>query len=81
MSLFGISVFCSLCFDGEMMCIYFAGYGLGRAWIEGLRTDSLMIPGTGLAVSQVLSIAMIAVSVSALVFFHKKKKGEREGNQ
>ena len=68
-------------FDGEMMCIYFAGYGLGRAWIEGLRTASLMIPGTGLAVSQVLSIAMIAVSVSALVFFHKKKKGEREGNQ
>ena len=68
-------------FDGEMMCIYFVGYGLGRAWIEGLRTDSLLIPGTGLAVSQVLSIAMIVVSVAALVFFHKRENEEREGNQ
>ena len=64
-----------------MMCIYFVGYGLGRAWIEGLRTDSLLIPGTGLAVSQVLSIAMIVVSVAALVFFHKRENEEREGNQ
>lgn len=68
-------------FDGEMMCIYFVGYGLGRAWIEGLRTDSLLIPGTGLAVSQVLSIAMIVVSVAALVFFRKRENEEREGNQ
>lgn len=32
-------------FTGEMLCIYLAGYGIGRAWIEGLRTDSLLIPG------------------------------------
>lgn len=68
-------------FDGEMMCIYFAGYGLGRAWIEGLRTDSLLIPGTGLAVSQMLSIAMAVVSVTILVFAHKKMSKGREGNE
>lgn len=61
-------------FDGEMILIYFAGYGLGRTWIEGLRTDSLMIPGTGLAVSQVLSIVVTVISVILLVFFHKTKK-------
>lgn len=61
-------------FDGEMILIYFAGYGLGRTWIEGLRTDSLMIPGTGLAVSQVLSIVVTVISVVLLVFFHKKKE-------
>lgn len=61
-------------FDGEMILIYFAGYGLGRTWIEGLRTDSLMIPGTGLAVSQVLSIVVTVISVVLLVFFHTKKK-------
>ena len=38
-------------FDGEMLWIYLLGYGLGRAWIEGLRTDQLLIPGTGMAVS------------------------------
>ena len=27
-------------FDGEMLWIYLVGYGLGRFWIEGLRTDS-----------------------------------------
>ena len=33
-------------FDGEMLWIYFLGYGLGRVWIEGLRTDQLKVPGT-----------------------------------
>jgi len=42
-------------FDGEIACLYLLGYGIGRFWIEGIRTDRLLIPGTGLAVSQVLS--------------------------
>ena len=29
-------------FDGELLLLYFIGYGLGRAWIEGLRTDQLL---------------------------------------
>ena len=42
-------------FDGEIFLIYLIGYGIGRVWIEGLRTDQLQIGATGIAVSQVLS--------------------------
>ena len=34
-------------FTGEVFLMYIAGYGLGRFWIEGLRTDQLLIPGIG----------------------------------
>lgn len=67
-------------FDGEMMLIYFTGYGIGRTWIEGLRTDSLLIPGTGLAVSQMLSIALAVVSLAVLVCRRQRSVGERKGN-
>ena len=43
-------------FDGQLFWSYVAWYGLGRAWIEGLRTDSLYFFSTGLRVSQVLAI-------------------------
>ena len=33
-------------FEGEVFLLYLAGYGAGRFWIEGLRTDQLWIPGT-----------------------------------
>ncbi len=52
-------------FDGEVFLLYVAWYGLGRAWIEGLRTDSLYLFGTGLRVSQVLA----AVSCLAALGF------------
>ncbi len=42
-------------FDGEFFLLYLAWYGLGRAWIEGLRSDSLYLGGTGLRVSQLLA--------------------------
>ena len=45
-----------------------AWYGLGRAWIEGLRTDSLYFFSTGLRVSQVLAIAICVVATAVLVF-------------
>lgn len=47
-------------FDGEIFLMYLVGYGIGRTWIEGLRTDQLQIGSTGIAVSQVLS-ALLAV--------------------
>ena len=67
-------------FDGEMLLIYFLGYGIGRAWIEGLRTDSLLVPGTGLAVSQLLSIVLAAVSLAILFYRHRQEAKKREGN-
>ncbi len=59
-------------FDGEMLWIYLLGYGLGRCWIEGLRTDQLILFGTGIAVSQALSLVLVLTAAVMLVF-HKKK--------
>lgn len=50
-------------FDGEVFCFYLIGYGLGRAWIEGLRTDQLVLGS--FAVSQVLSVILV---ISAAIF-------------
>lgn len=54
-------------YDGQVAALYFLWYGLGRAWIEGLRTDSLYIPGTPLRVSQLLSLALAAVMLALLL--------------
>ena len=50
-------------FDGELTLLYTAWYGAGRAVIEGLRTDSLMIPGTSLRASQVLALVLVIAAV------------------
>ena len=59
-------------FDGELLLMYLFGYGVGRFWIEGLRTDQLLIPGTDIAVSQVL--ALVLVVVSAVLIWKMSKK-------
>ena len=51
----------------------FGWYGLGRMWIEGLRTDSLMIFGDTIRVSQLLAILIFVAAVAALIFFFIKK--------
>lgn len=56
-------------FDGEVTLLYVAWYGLGRAMIEGLRTDSLYIPGTAVRVSQLLAALSAIVAVVLLVLF------------
>ena len=66
-------------FTGEMLCIYLAGYGIGRTWIEGLRTDSLLIPGTGIAVSQALSVVLATVSLVVLIYHRRKAFAQRKG--
>ncbi len=54
-------------YDGQAALLYFLWYGLGRAWIEGLRTDSLYIGSTGIRVSQALSLVLAAVSLCILI--------------
>ena len=49
-------------YDGQIALGYVVWYGLGRAFIEGLRTDSLYIPGTALRVSQVLAAGYALLS-------------------
>ena len=52
-------------FDGEVCLLYLAGYGLGRFIIEGIRTDTLFLPGTAIPVSQVLSLVIVVFAVAA----------------
>lgn len=59
-------------FKGEVFLVYAAGYGLGRAWIEGLRTDQLIISGTGIPVSQALSVVLVILSVFMIIYKRKK---------
>ncbi len=57
-------------FSGQLLATYFIGYGLGRFWIEGLRTDSLYL-FPGFRVSQAVSLALIAAGI-VMIIFHKK---------
>lgn len=67
-------------FDGEIFLMYLVGYGIGRAWIEGLRTDQLQIGSTGIAVSQVLSAVVAAAGIIYWVYrLVKLKKGTEKG--
>jgi len=59
-------------YDGQVACMYFLWYGLGRAWIEGLRTDSLYIGTTGIRVSQLLSVILI-VFFGAVLLINARK--------
>ena len=54
-------------FQGEIFLFYLMLYGLGRLWIEGLRTDQLLIPGTRLPVSQVLSGALVLAALILMI--------------
>lgn len=52
-------------FRGEIWLLYLGGYGLGRFWIEGIRTDQLYLTGTTIPVSQLLAIICVVVAVAA----------------
>lgn len=66
-------------FEGELALYYLAGYGLGRAWIEGIRTDTLFIPGTTVPVSQVLAVVLFVGAVLADISIRlwRRKKNDK----
>lgn len=59
---------------GQIMTLYLLLYGIGRFFIEGLRTDQLLIPGTSLAVSQCLSAVLAVFAAGLLLFQHHRLK-------
>ena len=61
-------------FDGEVFFIYLGGYGLGRMIIESLRTDSLLLPNTNIAVSQLLAGLCLVVSTVCITVGRKRVK-------
>ena len=59
-------------YDGQTFLLYSVYYGVCRFFIEGLRTDSLFIPGTELRVSQVLAGALVVVGLFLLILFRHR---------
>ena len=64
-------------YDGQCAALYFFWYGLGRAWIEGLRTDSLYLGSTGIRVSQLLSV-VLAAAMGAYLLWQTSRKHPSE---
>lgn len=64
-------------FTGQIFWEYLMIYGIGRFWIEGLRTDSLLLWGTGLAVSQLLSGGLALLGLGMLVRGFRRPKKEK----
>ena len=59
-------------YDGQFFWSYILWYGLGRAWIEGLRTDSLYIGSTDIRVSQLLAAVSALAALIVLIVNAKK---------
>ncbi len=67
-------------FDGELFLMYIGWYGLGRFWIEGLRTDSLYLINTDtlkLKVSQLVAGTCVIFALVILIYMYTsiRKKG------
>lgn len=60
--------------DGEIIALYLMGYGIGRIWIEGLRTDQLLLWGTQIAVSQIVSAIAILFGLGIFIYRRRKVK-------
>ena len=65
-------------FDGEIFLLYLLLYGIGRFWIEALRTDQLLIPGTRIPVSQVLAAVLAAGSLVLILILRRRKQAMKE---
>jgi len=73
-SIWNLALLCFLWFlrkrkmyHGQLLFIYMLGYGVGRFWMESLRTDQLMLSGLGLPVSQVIAGLSIVAAVILMV--------------
>ena len=61
-------------FQGELVLWYLVLYGVGRFWIEALRTDQLLIPGIGFPISQLLGLVLAVGGLIAILIGHQKVK-------
>ncbi len=65
-------------YTGTTVAGYLIWYGLGRVWIEGLRSDSLYIGNSNIRVSQLLSVIMILIGIIYFVYIYIKRKKKNE---
>lgn len=59
-------------YDGQIALTYLLWYGLGRFWIEGLRTDSLYLFSSGIRISQLLAGVCVIVAGAVLFYNHSR---------
>ena len=62
--------------SGYVTILYFLLYGVGRFMIESLRTDQLKVPGTTIAISQLLSAVIVVLMTAALIWRLRKDRQE-----
>ena len=60
-------------FFGQIFLIYVSLYSVGRFWIEGLRTDSLMLTAN-LRIAQVLSIVLLIGSILTYIYLKNLRR-------
>lgn len=63
-------------FDGEVFLWYLSGYGLGRFFIEGLRSDSLWLGSV--RISQVLAAVCFVLGVLLILYIRTSKKSAQQ---
>jgi phosphatidylglycerol:prolipoprotein diacylglycerol transferase len=68
-------------YDGQTFLLYLIWYGIGRFFIEGLRTDSLVTPYFDLRVSQVVAVATVAAAIVLLIVFWRRTSLTGCGNK
>ena len=60
-------------FHGQMFAWYAIGYGVGRFFVEGLRTDQLIAPIVNVAISRIVAVGMILAGIVILLLGHMGK--------
>lgn len=60
--------------EGEITLLYIGWYGFGRAFIEGLRSDSLTFLNTGIRVSQMVGIASVLICIIGMILLYRIKE-------
>ncbi len=58
--------------SGQLLGVYLCWYSLGRFFIEGLRTDSLMLGS--IRIAQLVSIVLIILGIILIIFRQRNKK-------
>lgn len=67
-------------YNGQLFIYYLAGYGLGRFFVESLRTDQLLLMGTQIPVSQLLSAVLVAGCLVLNLILRKRFAGREDLN-
>lgn len=59
---------------GEIFCLYLIGYGVGRYWIEGIRTDQLLWWHTQIPISQIVAIGSVIMGIIGILLCRNRNR-------